>query len=76
MAVIAGDLRATYESTAVHDQMAQLRNELSHGRRNYDDHELQPWVYALDAICRGHVMRLLGFKDDAIASSLTTLEPD
>jgi hypothetical protein len=47
-----------------------LRNDLSHGNRNYDDRDLGPWVEIVETTCRAHTLRLLGFDDDAVAAGL------
>lgn len=47
-----------------------LRNDLSHGNRNYDDRSLRPWVTLLETMCRAHALRLLGFDDGAIVAGL------
>lgn len=72
MAAIAKELKAAHQATVLHEQLARLRNDLSHGQRNYPDHELDPWVKALDLICQAHLMRLLGFKGSGIEQALST----
>jgi hypothetical protein len=72
MAAVAKELEADYHATALHEQFARLRNDLSHGQRNYDDHDLDAWVKALELICRAHLMRLLGFKAAAIERALSS----
>lgn len=47
-----------------------LRNDLSHGNRNYDDGSLRPWVQIGETMCRAHALRLLGFDDEAIVAGL------
>lgn len=47
-----------------------LRNDLSHGNRNYDDGDLRPWVQIVGMMCRAHALRLLGFDDEAVVAGL------
>ena len=47
-----------------------LRNQLSHGTRNHEDDALQPWVAALETICRAHLLRLLEFPEPAVEGAL------
>ena len=47
-----------------------LRNQLSHGTANYEASVLRPWVRAVETLCRGHALRLLGFDGDAICYGL------
>ncbi len=51
-------------------QLARLRNDLSHGAVNYGDHELSPWVRAVERICCAHLLRLLGFDASMIERAL------
>jgi hypothetical protein len=51
-------------------QIERIRNNLSHGNRNYVQHELQPWMASLELVSRAHLMRLLGFDDDGISLAL------
>lgn len=46
---------------AMDSRLRSLRNDLSHGSRNYDDFDLRPWVAIVDSLCRAHALRLLGF---------------
>jgi len=50
--------------------LRMLRNELSHGNRNYDDPDLLPWVQVAETMCRAHALRLLGFDEDAVVAGL------
>lgn len=50
--------------------LSRLRNDLSHGNRNYDDPSLRPWVSLVETMCRAHALRLLGFDDGAIIRGL------
>lgn len=69
MGAIAADLRAG-GVTSLPTQLRILRNHLSHGHRNYSERALRPWVRAVETICRGHLLRLLGFDSGAIESAL------
>jgi hypothetical protein len=48
-------------------QIRVLRNDLMHGNRHYDAHDLRPWASAVDKLCRVQALRLLGFSQDEIA---------
>jgi hypothetical protein len=52
MAPIAEELRTQDKATVLHEQLGVLRNDLSHGRHNYPDTDLKPWVESVDLICR------------------------
>lgn len=52
-----------------------LRNDLSHGNRNYDDGSIRPWVQIVGTICRAHALRLLGFDNDAVVAGLAPPRP-
>ena len=45
--------------------LRQVRNDLSHGTRAYDEHELHDAVGILQRVVRGHLLRLLGASDAA-----------
>ncbi len=47
--------------TAVAGQLRKLRNDHSHGNRNYPDAVLRPWVAIAETLCRAHALRLLDF---------------
>lgn len=51
-------------------QLGLLRNQLSHGTRNYDDRVLGPWAVTAETICRAHALRTLGFDDESVESGL------
>ena len=51
-------------------QLRVLRNQLSHGDRNYHDHELEPWVAAVELICRAQLLALLGFPASDVEKAL------
>jgi hypothetical protein len=70
MAPIAEDLRTQHQATVLQEQLGVLRNALSHGRRNYPEADLKPWVESVDLICRAHLLRLLGFNDAAVEAAL------
>jgi hypothetical protein len=71
MAAIAKELATEHGVTVLHEQLATLRNDLSHGRRSYADADLKPWVECLDVLCRARLLRLLGFGDPAIERALS-----
>ena len=52
-----------------------LRNDLSHGKRNYDDRSLRPWVALVETVCRAHALRLLGFDEAATIGGLAPPSP-
>ena len=56
--------------TALEGQLRKLRNDLSHGSRNYPDAVLRPWVAIAETLCRAHALRLLDFNDEAIAAGM------
>lgn len=60
----------TDRSKPVEELLRILRNDLSHGNRNYDDRSLRPWVSTVETMCRAHALRLLGFDDGAIIAGL------
>jgi hypothetical protein len=51
-------------------QLRTLRNQLSHGGRNYQESELSPWVRTVETLSRAHLLRMLGFDDVAIERAL------
>jgi ApeA N-terminal domain 1 len=61
---VAGDV------TALQGQLRKLRNDLSHGNRNYDAAVLRPWVDIAEQLCRAHALRLLDFDDEAITAGM------
>jgi hypothetical protein len=69
---IRSELIAEKDATTMPAQLRALRNQLSHGERNYPDHDLAPWVNALETICRAQLLALLRFPQSAIAGSLRT----
>jgi len=67
--VVAAELSAA-GNTKLEGQVRGLRNDLSHGRRNFADRALLPWVGIVETLCRAHALRLLGFEDGGIADGL------
>ena len=63
-----GSLRP-HVGNGLHEELAALRNGLSHGE-SYPDDELQSWLRPIDLLCRATLMRLLDFKDEDIASAM------
>jgi ApeA N-terminal domain 1 len=53
-------------------QLRVIRNELSHGRRSFDERDLRPWVRATEFICQAHALRLIGFDGPAIEQGLAS----
>jgi hypothetical protein len=66
------DLLGVTEKPTLANQYQRLRNDLSHGDRNFDVRALLPWVRSIETLCRGHALRLLGFDDSAIESALVS----
>jgi hypothetical protein len=68
---LANRLRAARPHTGngLHEELAALRNGLSHGE-SYPDNELLPWLRPIDLLCRATLMRLLRFKDNDIVAAL------
>jgi ApeA N-terminal domain 1 len=54
---------------ASHDELAELRNALSHGE-SYPDEELEPWLRALEIVARATLMRLLRFNASEVEAAL------
>jgi ApeA N-terminal domain 1 len=69
MCGLAAEL-ATRGATTLGSQLRVLRNDLSHGGRNYDSVTLRPWVQTAETLCRGHALRLLGFRPQDIEAAL------
>lgn len=69
MSTIAAELAAE-SVTTLEGQMERLRNDLSHGNRNYPSRDLQPWVTSVELICRANLLRLLGFDATAVTNGL------
>jgi hypothetical protein len=65
-------ITAEANATTFHAQLRVLRNQLSHGDRNYPDRELEPWVAAVETICRAQLLALLGFPAADIEVALRT----
>jgi hypothetical protein len=64
------ELKETEDAATFETQVRVLRNRLSHGTHNYEDDALQPWVRALETICRAHLLRLLEFPEPAVEAAL------
>lgn len=54
------DLLASKRATSTADALRLIRNDLAHGNRGYEFHELNEVVVVLEQIVRGHALRLLG----------------
>lgn len=67
---IRSRLIAEDEATTLQAQLRVLRNQLSHGQRNYPDDELDPWVAAVEVVCRARVLALLRFSASDIEKAL------
>lgn len=61
--------------TSLEGQLRLLRNQLSHGSRNYDNWDLRPMVQVVETLCRAHALRLLGFDPQAIEHGLSASAP-
>jgi hypothetical protein len=72
MAAIANELRDEEGASTLEAQLRVLRNRLSHGSRNYADHELRPWAHAVEIMCRAHLLKRLGFSQTAIKKGLAS----
>jgi hypothetical protein len=72
MEPIRSQLIAKDNATTPQAQLRVLRNKLSHGDRNYPDHDLQPWVGVVETMCRAQLLGLLGFDSAEIETALTT----
>ncbi|WP_165350530.1 hypothetical protein [Xylanimonas protaetiae] len=55
----------------VEDALANIRNDLSHGSRGYDAHDLDELAKILDRVVRAEVVRLLGAPEEAVVRALT-----
>jgi hypothetical protein len=69
MEPIVRRLEASEGADTLEAQVRVLRNHLSHGSQNYSGSELRPWVRALEIVCRAHLLRLIGFEDQAIETA-------
>ncbi len=68
--LIGSQLIASASAPTFPAQLRVLRNQLSHGDRSYPDHELEPWVRAVELICRAQLLALLGFLASDIEKAL------
>lgn len=59
-------LRASGRATSTSDALRHVRNDLAHGNRGYEFHELDEVVSVLERIVRGHALRLLGCPDSVV----------
>lgn len=57
-------------ASTLQSQLRVLRNQLSHGSKNYADHELRPWVELAETVCQARVLMLLGFSPPEIENAL------
>ena len=69
MAMVEAELVAAGNKSLA-AQLRTLRNQLSHGGRNYKESELSPWVRTAETLSRAHLLRMLGFDDMAIERAL------
>ena len=69
MAMVEAELVAAGNKSLA-AQLRTLRNQLSHGGRNYKESELSPWVRTAETLARAHLLRMLGFDDMAIERAL------
>jgi hypothetical protein len=74
MGTIAAELTAE-SVTTLEGQLERLRNNLSHGNRNYPSRDLQPWVASVELVCRANLLRLLGFDATAVINALVPRVP-
>jgi hypothetical protein len=68
---IRSQLTADSGVSTLHEQLRVLRNQLSHGDRNYDDRELRPWVTVAETICQAQLLGLLGFSPSDLTKALS-----
>lgn len=57
---IRSRLRTEHNAHTTEAQLRVLRNQLSHGDRNYPDYELEPWVALVETVCQSQLLTLLG----------------
>jgi hypothetical protein len=57
-------------ATTFQAQLRVLRNQLSHGDRNYPDYDLAPWVAAVEMLCWAQLLALLGFPSSDLEKAL------
>jgi len=67
-AQLASDAQAP--ATTTQAQLRVLRNQLSHGDRNYPDHDRLPWVALAETLCQAQLLSLLGFRSSSIEQAL------
>lgn len=62
------------ESNVEH-AIRHIRNDLAHGNRNYAERDLRRWTDVLDALCRAHLLRLLGCPPSVMEGAFALLDP-
>jgi hypothetical protein len=70
LAPIRSQLIADEDATTLQAQLRVLRNQLSHGDRNYPDYDLRPWVDVVETVCQAQLLSLLGFSRPQIEKAL------
>lgn len=68
--VISGLIAAPNEIKTPQVAMRRLRNDLAHGQRGYDAHDLHEVVSVLERVVRAHALRALGGPDLSVARAL------
>ena len=69
---LRSQLIATDGATTMQAQLRVIRNTLSHGKGNYPEDILHPWVAAVETICHAQLLGLLGFSSSEVEKALTT----
>ena len=64
--IVKATRAAPDNATSSADALRMIRNNLAHGRKGYDIHELQEVVRVLDQIVRAHALQLLGCPDTVV----------
>lgn len=68
--VISGLIAAPDDIKTPQVAMRQLRNDLAHGQRGYDAHDLHEVVSVLERVVRAHALRALGCPDVSVTRAL------
>ena len=66
---------AEVSESSVEQAIRHVRNDLAHGNRNYAEQDLRRWTDVLDALCRAHLLRLLGCPPTVMEGAFRVLDP-
>jgi hypothetical protein len=66
---------AEVNESTVENAIRHVRNDLAHGNRNYAEWNLRRWTDVLDALCRVHLLRLLGCSSTVMEGAFRVLDP-